>query len=379
MSSSQLKQHVEIKNCFILAGELSGEEHAQSFLPQLISANPEYEFWGVGGDEMQKWGVQLLYHLKTFSSMGFTDVFKKIFFYKEARKKIIDRIIEKDTKIVILIDFQGFNMSLLRPLHRLGVKVFYFVAPQAWAWKSWRTHLLKKYVEKLFCILPFEQQWFVQRGVLQAESVAHPSFFKLVKDIQNVKTQSKKIVWLPGSRRSEVAIHWPIFQKVASRVMKHYPEYRHCVVMSPAFEELGYTQTLTKNWEIFKPQDLFQALDGCDYAVAASGTVTLNCAFMCVPTVVCYKVSLFNSWIFRSFIQYKGFVSLANLMLGKKVFPELLQEDCNEMMIYEHIKKWLDHPMVANKIQEKLVQLREDQKHLRQSAFDVMDKYLKSF
>ncbi len=363
------------ENCFILAGELSGEEHAQTFLPQLMKHNPHYHFWGVGGEYFKTLGVEILYSIKDFSSMGFTDVIKKISFYKQARKEVIGQVIQRKTQLAILIDFQGFNMSLLKPLFEQGVKVLYFVAPQAWAWKSWRTILLQKYVTKLYCILPFEESWFKSRGVFQAEPIAHPSFTRLIKHRHITHENKNYIVWLPGSRKGEISIHWPLFIDVLAKIRDEFPSLEHVVVTSPAFRELGYEQIKIEGLKYRDSEDLFQVLDESFLSVAASGTVTLNCALLKVPTIVCYRVNLLNAWIFRSFIKYKGFVSLANLMLNKPIFPELLQENCQTQLIYLTIKKWLEEPKIRDNIKSELAGLIESQKALPESAFNSMNTF----
>lgn len=366
------------KNCFILAGELSGEEHAMTFLPKLINENRNYHFWGVGGQLMRQLEVELLYSTSEFSSMGFTEVFKKLSFYKQARKKIIEQIKERQTSIAILIDFQGFNMSLLKSLYENKVKILYFVAPQAWAWKSWRTKILSKFVSSLYCILPFEEQWFKSRGVYQAQSVAHPSFSKIPQLLNKFPTDKKLMLWLPGSRKSEIDNHWSLFKNVQKMVVQQYPDIQHAVVTSPAFIELGLENDLDHTWNRYDSEELFKVLSRATIAVAVSGTVTLNCAFMKVPTVVCYRVNNLNAWIFKSFIQYKGYVSLANLMLNKSIFPELLQEDCNQGLIFLTLKKWLENPQLKENVISELEALVGTQVALKESAFSSMDQYFKS-
>lgn len=364
-----------IKDCFVLVGELSGEEHAETFLPNLIEAHKNYRFWGVGGEQMKKWGVDVKYSLKDFSSMGFTDVIKKLIFYKKVRKEILAEIRIRNTDIAILVDFQGFNISIIKSLFEMKVKVLYFVAPQAWAWKSWRANLLRKYVEKLFCILPFEEKWFKDRGVQQAVSIAHPSYVRM-QNIEIAKTNNQKyIVWLPGSRKGEIIIHWPIFLRASKLISQSYPEYKHLLIASPAFIEMNLDKKMSSDWVVYKSEQLFDGLGNATFAVAASGTVTLNCALMLVPTVVCYKVSIFNSWIFRSFIKYSGSVSLANLLLGKKVFPELLQEECHEKFIINSLVLWIEDETKALEIRNSLKILRNDQKQMKANCMKIMDAY----
>ena len=165
------------ESCLIIAGEKSGEEHAMSFLPDVLKNVPDLKLFGVGGEEMQALGVELLYHLKDFSSWGFSEVIGKIPFYFKALQHIEEEVVRRGCQTAILIDFQDFNMRLAKRLKRRGVKVLYYVAPQAWAWKAWRATTLSKTVHTLFTILPFEKDWFKERGVNQVCSVPHPLWF----------------------------------------------------------------------------------------------------------------------------------------------------------------------------------------------------------
>lgn len=364
------------KNCFILVGELSGEEHARSFLPQLIKDFPEIEFWGAGGEEMRYQGVKLQYHLSQLSTMGFTEVIKKIFFYKNVRRKLLQEIKNKKTPIAILVDFQGLNMSLLKPLHEMGVKVLYFVAPQAWAWKSWRSESLRKYVSQLYCILPFEEQWFRNKGVAQAVSVAHPVYLsQLSKQIVRSESVTPHILWLPGSRRGEVAQHMPVFLQSYKILKNQFPQLECSIVCSPAFAESGWGNYLERSWIQYTPEQLSIALSKATVAVAASGTVTLSCALMEVPTIVCYRVSLINAWIMRKIIRYTGFVSLPNLLLNEKVFPELLQDDFHPVVLSNAVELLLNDPNKRAQVSLKLSELKKQQEFLESSAY----KYMASF
>ncbi len=152
-----------MKSCLIIAGEKSGEEHAMSFFPELRKLSPDTEFYGVGGDLLQKEGMELIYHLGEFSSMGFSEVIGKIPFYFRALKKFENLVQEKGTKTAILIDFQDFNLRLAQRLSKQGVKILYYVAPQAWVWKAKRAGVLSRTVHTLFSILPFEKDWFEER------------------------------------------------------------------------------------------------------------------------------------------------------------------------------------------------------------------------
>lgn len=321
------------KSVLVIQGEKSGIEHARSFLPEIISQKQEYSFFGVGDSESESWGVELLFDLQDFSSMGFSEVFLKLPFYLSARKKILSEVKKRNTKYAILIDFQSFNTSLLKHLDKLGVKIFYYVAPQAWAWKEKRVYKFKKYVNDLFCILPFEKKWFENRGLKRVHYVSHPLIEK--KYEIETKRDAKEVAILPGSRNSEVKYLLPVFIEF----IKKNKNYSYTLIKSknvnPKFYEL-YDQYFDF---IVYSEDLTKVLSRSSYAIAASGTVTLECALAHVPTIVCYKVSLFNEYIFNNFVKYRGFVSISNIVLGREVFPELLQEKCTPFLINKYFEK----------------------------------------
>jgi len=365
------------ENCLVIVGELSGQEHASTFLPQLIEKNPTYYFWGVGGESMEHWGVELIYHLKDFSSVGFSEVVKKIFFYLSARKRIIKEVDERKTTVAILVDFQGFNLSLVKLLKKRNIKVLYYVAPQAWAWKEWRTKVLAAATDEVFCILPFEENWFRSRGVLQAKNVIHPLLIK-VPHADVVPNKMKKILLLPGSRNSEVSILLPIMILVLKKCnLINHPEFEIHLVQSSSVSKTCFELYLPYIKQVYANDSLAIALNQATICLAASGTVTLNCGLHLVPTIVCYRVSLFNEWIIKSFIKYKGFVSLVNLFLQKKVFPEYLQEECLPEIIAKKLSNWLDSDEELMNIRLELRKLQNLNQDCKNDTVDTMSKHFK--
>ena len=160
------------EQCLIVAGEKSGEEHFLSMWSDLKNIH----FWGVGGTEMSEKGVELLYHLKDFSSMGLSEVLVKIRFYQRAMNSYFQEVERRSCKTALLVDFQGLILRLAEKLAKKGVKVLYYVAPQAWIWKKERVVKLRDFVSSLYTILPFEKRWFEERGVKQVIQAPHPVF-----------------------------------------------------------------------------------------------------------------------------------------------------------------------------------------------------------
>jgi len=343
-------------NVLIIAGEKSGEEHALTFLKGLKIACPDTKFWGVGGDELSAQGMELKYHLRDFSSWGFSEVIKKLPFYIKALKNIEQEALKRKTKTAILIDFQDFNLRLAKRLKKQGVKVLYYVAPQAWAWKAGRAGVMQKTVHTLFSILPFEKKWFRDRGMNKVIGVDHPLLSKFENDLNNIKnkhfSELKKgvnLLLLPGSRNFEVAGLLPEFIATLKLLKKDFP-IKVSLVLSSSINKNLINPYLKHIDKIYSNEELNLALKEADLALAASGTVTLSCALFEIPTVVAYKGSLLNEFIFHQFISYKGPISLPNIIHEKWVFPELLQDKASSYNLSQKLRRWLTDDLEYEKI-----------------------------
>ena len=350
-----------MKNCLIIAGEKSGEEHALSFIKSLKSSVSDCSFWGVGGDELEREGMELIYHLESFSSWGISEVIGKIPFYFKALNKIESLAVEKKCKVAILIDFQDFNLRLAKRLKKSGVNVLYYVAPQAWVWKAYRAQVIEKCVHSLFTIIPFEKKWFEDRGVTRVRSVAHPLWLNYKEEIEHQPlkrsfdevTKSVRLLLLPGSRNFEVKSLLPDFIKAKKELEKYFKVETGLVISSNVKEALisPYLSDIDITWN---NEDLPKALEWADYSLAASGTVTLATALFNVPTVVCYNSSLLNVYIYYTFLSYDGFVSLANIVHEEEVFPELIQEYSSSYNMCAEILKVLSNKNIYDEKISKL-------------------------
>jgi lipid-A-disaccharide synthase len=332
-----------MKSCLLIAGEKSGEEHALSFFSDLKIKSPETSFFGVGGDELKSQGLELLYHLNDFSSWGYSEVFAKIPFYINAMKAILEEVEKRQTKVAILIDFQSFNLKLAGKLKERGVEVLYYVAPQAWAWKEYRVKKLSQSVHTLFTIIPFEKKWFSDRGVKKVISIDHPLLTTYQKELAQYESHPYgnpvKLLLLPGSRHFEVEKLLPEFIQAYLELKKKINISLSIVKSSSVSSELyaPYDQYFDS---IYSNEELVSSLKRADFAFAASGTVTLTCALFEVPTIVCYKTSLINQFIFETFVKYNWFISLANIIHNCSVFPELLQDSVSSYNIVSEFQKW---------------------------------------
>jgi lipid-A-disaccharide synthase len=332
-----------MNSCLIITGEKSGEEHALSFFSELKKKSPDTQFYGVGGDELQSAGLEILYHLKDFSSWGYSGVITKIPFYLRAMKDILAEVDRRGTKVAILVDYQSFNLKLAGKLKEKGVEVLYYVAPQAWAWKEYRVKKLSQYVHTLFTIIPFEKKWFFDRGVKRVVGIDHPLWTTYQKELNGFKPRVMSspvhLLLLPGSRLFEVESLMPAFIEAVKTLKKEIPLEISIVKSSSVRADLyePYDKYFHK---IYQNEELVTALKEADFAFAASGTVTLTCALFEVPTVVCYKTTLLNQFIYENLVSYRWFISLANIIQNRSVFPELLQDQVSSYNIVSHFKFW---------------------------------------
>ena len=370
--------------CLLIAGEKSGEEHALSFIGELKQLKPELHFFGVGGDELEKTGMELCYHLKDFSSFGFSEVVGKIPFYFRALKYLENEVKRRQCKVAILIDFQDFNLKLAKRLKKNGVKVLYYVAPQAWAWKAGRAQVLEETVHTLFSILPFEKKWFSDRGVKKIVSVPHPlslrykdELLKISEKPHELLKKKLKLLILPGSRNDEVRFLMPQFEQTIINLRKliKTPIEVGLVRSSNVKDELWqmYDSQIDRIWQ---NEDLSKALSWAHLSLAASGTVTLATGLFQVPSVVAYQGSLLNQYIFETFVRYDKPISLTNLILGTRVFPEFIQERASAFNMTSALLELMTNKHEYDRVKSELSKLPkllagEDQPaHLMLKAFD---------
>lgn len=349
------------QSCLVIAGEKSGEDHAMTFLPELMQLTPDCKYYGVGGDRLKDKKMEILYHLKEFSGIGISEVLGKLPFYFKAMDQILAEVKKRKTKTAILIDFQGFNLKLAKKLKKLNVNVLYYVAPQAWVWKPWRAKVLERNVHTLFTILPFEKKWFQDRGVSRIQGVVHPLMIEHANKIPHVRTRSAsdfknrsiKVLLLPGSRNVEVSRLLPIFVR-GIEILKEEGigiELGLVTAESVKSEHYEVSQEIENTWT---SDQLFEACQWADMCVAASGTVTLATGLFSLPTVVCYQVSLVTEFLFGLFLPYTGPASLTNIVHEEYVFPEHLQYKADRYNVAKSLRGWIQNPGEYDNIIKKL-------------------------
>lgn len=335
---------------FIISGEASGDLHGSNLVKELLIQNASLKISAWGGEKMQEAGASILKHYRELAFMGFYEVIKNLPTIFRNFGLIKKQILEVNPKVVVLIDYPGFNLRLLPWLKENGFIVIYYIAPQAWAWKENRVKKMAKYIDELLVILPFEEEFFRSRGV-KTEFVGHPLLQSKVEG-QKLK-ESKQIALLPGSRRQEVEHILPVMLGVQSKL----PDYKFVIAAMSHLGEKFYKNIIgDKKVElVFDNSD--EVISGSDMALVSSGTATLQTALAEVPQIVCYKSGWLNYQLGKRLIKVP-FISLVNLIFGKEIVRELIQDDLNTSNLTLEINKLID-PINRNKLKENYQSLRK--------------------
>lgn len=310
-----------------------------------IDLSAEFRFWG--GDLMQQQGGTLVKHYRDLAYMGFAEVIMNLRTIL-GNIKFCKRDIENwKPDAVILIDYPGFNLRIAAFVKSLGIKVYYYISPQIWAWKTGRIHQIKKFVDKMFVILPFEKDFYAKYD-FKVDFVGHP-LLDAMKDLPNLDinkfktenqlTNRKIIALLPGSRRQEIKIKLPIMLSVT----KYFPEYQFVVAGAPSQDKSFYHQVGGEDLKIVFGQT-YDLIRNAEAALVTSGTATLETALLNTPEVVCYKGSRISYEIGKRVVKFVKFISLVNLIMNRKVVRELIQTELTTQNLKIELEKILNEP-----------------------------------
>ncbi|SKB63869.1 lipid-A-disaccharide synthase [Sphingobacterium nematocida] len=326
---------------YIIAGETSGDLHGANLIKALKVKDPDAVFRIVGGDRMQQEANQnALIHTSEMAFMGFVEVIKNLGTISKNLKTVKKDLLDFNPHTVILIDFPGFNLKIASFAKAHQIKTCYYISPKIWAWNQGRVHKIKKIVDHMFCILPFEVDFYKRFG-MKVDYVGNPlldaiSNYSFNSDFRrdNRLTEAPIIALLPGSRKMEIE------QILPDMIELYYafPKHQLVIAGAPNFE-LSYYQNYTADLDIPVVFDrTYDLLKNADAAVVTSGTATLETGILKVPQVVVYKANPISVWLARKLIKVK-FISLVNLINDYLSVIELIQQDCNPGQIRDEIGK----------------------------------------
>lgn len=342
----------------IVAGESSGDLYGAHVVEAMASLAPQVTFYGIGGREMERRGVNLLFSSSELAVVGLTEVFEKMGHIWRAWKEMKRFIVDQRPHLAVLIDYPGFNLRLARFLKHNTVPVLYYVSPQVWAWNSGRIKKIAKWVDKMAVILPFEEPLYQQAGV-DVEFVGHPLLDVLNADLSRdearrqlgVSPDALLIGLLPGSREREVKDLLPPLVGAAKIISKEFPS---CRFMLPLASTVSRDLVQGDIAESHLSLDVvegrtFEVMKAANLLLVVSGTATLEGAIAGVPMVIIYRLSPVSYLIGRMLVKVKC-IGLANIVVGSKVVPELIQGDVTPQRIANEAATILRDPAMREKI-----------------------------
>lgn len=315
---------------YIIAGEASGDMHAANLMLALQQQDEQAHFRAWGGEQMQAAGAQLVKHYKDLAFMGFVEVLFNLRTILRNMAFCKNDIAAYNPDVLVLVDYPGFNLRIAKWAHRQGIKVVYYISPQVWAWKKSRVHQIKKYVDKMLVILPFEADFY--KGYhYEVSYVGHPLLDALAKEQPQPYFRQRHhlgdkpiIALLPGSRKQEIATMLPI---MLSQI-KAFDDYSFVIAAAPAIDDAYYQQLMGEHRLPLVKNETHALLRHAYAAVVTSGTATLETALLDVPQVVCYKGNRISFEIAKRLVDIE-FISLVNLIMGRELVKELIQQECN--------------------------------------------------
>ena len=346
-----------MKKIFVLTGEPSGDKLASKVISQLKILRPDIEYLSVGGEHLRAIGIKSLYDVNEVTYLGFTRVFLNIFKIKRKINETVKEILKFKPNILFSVDSPDFTLRIVKEVKKRdpGIKTIHFVAPQVWVWREHRVKKLKFFLDHVLLLFPFEKKYFDKENI-QSTFIGHPLLEDLSKnkiDISQTIKENKKIFSIfPGSRLSEIKILIPILFKFINMMNKKYKDL--FFVFHSTYEHIQQIQKLLisegfKNCDVISDEKIKSyILKSSIFAVAKSGTVSLEICNAKIPSVIIYKMGKINFFLVKTLVKVK-FANIVNIAANKEIIPELIQSKCNPKDIFDNVDKLLSDKVSLNK------------------------------
>ena len=376
-----------MKKIFWLVGDKSGDMHASRVMKELNETISNIQHFGIGGALMSEQGLEPLFPFQRFLIMGFVEVIKHIPFILKVESTIKRFLSKIRPDIVVLVDYPGLNLRVARIAKKMRLKVFYFICPQFWAWKHYRVLQLKKYCDFVACIFPFEKG-ILDKYEINSSYVGHPIMeeieIKLDKksfaDKHGLDSNKTWIGFFPGSRRTEVKRLLPIYQETIKRLSETKPEYQFLISIVPpptppinvggidmpspisvGGNDLPHPRSMREGGRGGIPSFMIQGynyeiMKHCDFLIVKSGTSTVETAILGTPFALVYKANYFSYFLAKMIIKVK-FIGMPNIILDKKVVPELIQSEVTPEKIIETIFYFIENKKEYNEMKTQFNEL----------------------
>ena len=356
-----------MKNIFILVGERSADVHAAEVIKQLKQKNHSLNIWGIGGPLMQKHGFASIFPFSKFSIIGFAEVIAHLGFILKIFRELKSEFIARKPDLAILVDYPGMNIRVAKIAHEFGIPVLYYISPQVWAWKKKRIHKIAKYSDKIAVIFPFENELYEEIGA-DVEYVGHPISEEI--NISCTKEEFAKkysldlkkdwVGFIPGSRNVEIKRILPEIVETIKNLKKTYNNsYEYLISQADSVSDELFKKIISpiKN-NVTIIHDTHALMKYSKVVVCKSGTSTLETGYMGTPMVVVYKTSWLSYFIARAFIKI-NMIALANIVIGNKVLPELIQHAASAENITKEVRLFLEDDNYYQKTRNELCMIKE--------------------
>jgi lipid-A-disaccharide synthase len=352
----------------IVAGENSGEKYGAGLVHQFRKLHPSFSFFGIGGKHMEREGVRLLFSVEELAVVGVFEIISHLPRIKKIFDKIKKEIIDQKPQAAVLIDSPDFNLRLAKKLKKLSIPVLYYISPTVWVWRKGRLRTIKKTVDKMMLIFPFEEKIYEDYGI-PAVFVGHPLQDRIRTSLTKneflkkygLNPHKKLIAILPGSRRSELKYHIPILAEAMERIRNEW-DTQFVLLLAENLEK-NYLLSLIPSWfkglEILE-ENHYEAIVSSDLVLSACGTANLEAALLETPLISFYRLSPLTYFFGHWLAAIKNF-SIVNILAGEKIIPELIQQDFTAQNILEETKKILTS---EEKRSEMMAQFRKIKKRL---------------
>lgn len=350
----------------IVAGEVSGEIYGARLMREIKAIHPEARFIGIGGDKMAAEGLETLHHCREMAAIGLAEVLWQIRFFLGVIDAFTKRIRAGEFDAVILIDYPGFNFRMARAAHECGVPVFYYVLPQIWAWRRYRMAGMKKWVDTILAVFPFEPKFYAEYG-LTAHFVGHPMADEVdtTKDVAALKKSllpagcDTLVGLMPGSRNGEVRYILEPLVKTADLIRAEIPGAGFVVAAAPHID-LDFIRSTVGAREHIKVvvDDSHSVIAASDLLIAKSGTTALEAALFATPAVIVYKASPISFWFARSIVRLKS-ATLPNIIADREVIKEFYQSDFTPEKVARHSLELLMNPELMARTKKGMEEVRD--------------------
>ena len=376
-----------MKKVFILTGEPSGDKLASKVISSLKKLNPNIEYLCVGGENLNSLGIKSIYNLEEVTYIGFTNVILNIFKINKKINQTAKIILDYKPDILFSVDSPDFTLRVAERVKRINpqIKNIHYVAPQVWVWREGRVKKIKKFIDHILLLFHFEKTYFDKENV-SCEFVGHPLLDDQNEskiDINQIIGKNKAIISLfPGSRKSEIEILTPILLEFIKLMNVRYNDFIY--VFHSTKKHFKLIQS------IIKPKEIINCEIICDdkikshilqksiFAVAKSGTVSLEICKAKVPSIILYKMNFINFLIIKILVKIK-FANIINIAANEEIIPELLQSNCSSENIFKHVSKHIENPQIikeqVDKTQSILKRFKTFKSSAEQASF-ALNKYL---